>query len=246
MKKIAFHIQKGGQGKSSLSGNVAFAAAKKTKTILVDCDPQGNSSSWFLTNNVKWELADVLKENVSMKDAIVQISDNFYLLPTFGIDGGLKEYAETQLLNKIYVFNDLTNAIEKLGFNIAIFDLSPGMSLLEKRILMSMDEVITPLTPEYFSLDGIEIFSNELKKIKKDYRSQVKHEKIVVNNINQSFKRHKLYYEAFLKLNYQIFTVVQDSKIAECQIKHKSIFEYCPDSRAIPEIEKLTLAVMEA
>ena len=63
------------------------------------------------------------------------------------------------------MFFEHNKDLEDLGFEYAVYDLSPGMSLLEKRILSSVDEVITPLTPEYFSLDGIEIFNNDLKEI---------------------------------------------------------------------------------
>ena len=58
MKSIAFHIQKGGTGKTSCSGSIAAGLARKGhKTILVDCDQQGNASSWFLTNPIDYELA---------------------------------------------------------------------------------------------------------------------------------------------------------------------------------------------
>ena len=50
MKTIAFHIQKGGTGKTSCAGNVAAGLARHGhKTALIDCDQQGNASSWFLT-----------------------------------------------------------------------------------------------------------------------------------------------------------------------------------------------------
>ena len=61
MIKVAFHIQKGGTGKTTLAGNVSYALSKNKKTILIDCDPQGNASSWFLVENPPYELADVLK-----------------------------------------------------------------------------------------------------------------------------------------------------------------------------------------
>ncbi|WP_210378383.1 ParA family protein, partial [Borreliella garinii] len=51
MKKIAFHIQKGGVGKTTLSGNIASYLSKTKKVVLVDCDiQQGSSSTWFLNH----------------------------------------------------------------------------------------------------------------------------------------------------------------------------------------------------
>lgn len=245
MKKVAFHIQKGGTGKTTLSGNIAFHSGQSRKTALIDCDPQGNSSSWFITDSPQYELSDVLKGDVEVVRVLFRISENFYILPTFGLNGTLKQYAETQLNDEPFIFEDLCGELEKLGFEVAIFDLSPGMSKLEKCVLLAMDEVITPLTPEFFSIDGISIFNNELKKINKAYRKNVKHKKIIANSINRSFKRHNVYYNQFKALDYELFTVPQDAKLAEAQIYNQSIFDYFPESKTIPEIEKIAKAILE-
>lgn len=244
MKKIAFHIQKGGTGKTTLAGNVAFYGAEIRKTILIDGDPQGNLSSWFVTESPKYELANVLKGEVDVEEAIIEIKPNLYILPTFGLDGSLKQYGETTLNDEPFIFEDLCDELKGLGFEFIVFDLSPGMSRLEKSILLAMDEVITPLTPEFFSIDGISIFENELKKINKAYRRNVKHRIIVANMVNWKFKRHKAYYNSFKSLDYKIFIIGQDSKLAEAQVYNKSIFEYYPKSKTIPEIIKLTKEVV--
>ena len=127
---------------------------------------------------------------------------------------------------------------------MVIFDLSPSISQLERCVLLAVDEVITPLTPEYFSYDGVELFNSELKKINKSYRKNIRHQKIVINNINQSFSTHKSYLEAIDKLeNYEIFKVPQDRKIADSQINNQSIFEYDKSSKTIPELRRLSLAI---
>ena len=246
MKKVAFHILKGGVGKTTLSGNIAYCSGQSRKTVLIDCDPQGNSSSWFITESPQYELSDVLKGNVTAREAIINVSGDFYIIPTFGLTGALKQYAESQLNDTPFIFEDLCEELEKLGFIVAIFDLSPGMSRLEKCVLLAQSEVITPLTPEYFSIDGISIFNNELKKINKAYRKNVQHKKIIANNINRSFKRHNVFYDQFKSLDYELFSIVQDSKLAESQIYNKSIFEYYPASKTIPELKKLTLSITGA
>ncbi|OHD54665.1 MAG: plasmid partition protein [Spirochaetes bacterium GWF1_51_8] len=244
MQRIAFHIQKGGVGKTTLSGNIAHALAiKGRKTIMIDCDPQGNLSGWFLKESPKFELADVLNGRAELKDAIVEVHPGLSILPTFGIGGELKTYAENKLNDEPFIFEDLSGELAKMGFDVAIYDLSPGMSRLEKCVILAMDEVITPLTPEYFGLDGIEIFNEELKKINKNYRKTVKHSKIVVNNLNHSFKRHNEIYEVYQKMDYDLYTIGQDSKLAESQVYNQSIFEYAPTSRVVPEIERLAIAI---
>lgn len=218
--------------------------SQNQKTVLVDCDPQGNTTSWFVTDqNVKYELADVLKGEVSVEDAIVEIGNNFFLMPTFSLNGTLKNYAETKLFQEPFIFDDLCGHLESYNFNYAIFDLSPGMSMLERAVLLAMDEVITPLTPEYFSVDGIEIFNDELNKINKSYRKQITHKRIVINEINRSFKLHKSYLEHFKSLNYEIYYISQDANLPKAQTLNKSIFDFNSKSRTVSEFEKLAYSI---
>ena len=245
MKKVAFHIQKGGTGKTSLSGNVAYLAGTKQRTILIDADPQASASTWFVQDGAPCELADVLQGACPVKDAILPIANQFYLIPTYGIDGMLKPYSESPgFVDEIFLFDDLCRELEGLGFEVAVFDMGPGMSRLEKRILSACDEVVSPLCPEYFSIDGIQIFRSELEKIERQYRKKIKHNKIVVNNLNQRFRRHLDYWGAFRELEYSLYLVHQDAKIAESQMFHKSIFEYYPRSRTVSEIESLTRGLL--
>jgi cellulose biosynthesis protein BcsQ len=246
MKKIAFHIQKGGVGKTSLSGNIAYALSKTGNTVIVDCDAQGNLSSWFIEQSPNYELADVLIGDISVEEAIVKIRDNLYLIPTFSAGGDLTEFAKTRLVSKVKAFESLSKQLEQLGFDFAVYDLSPGMNLLEERIIASIDEVITPLTPEFFSLDGIQIFNRSLQKINEDYEVNIDHNKIVINNINYSFGRHKKIIKEMEKLDYQLFFVRQDAKVAESPAQHKSIFEYYPESKTIDEILKVSSAILES
>ncbi len=132
------------------------------RTILVDADPQGNSSAWFVGNREpKHELADVLLGNVAAEEAI--LSGPFDLLISFGLAGQLKTYGENQLANEPFVFADLIEELSRLGYDHAVFDLSPGMGRLERAVLLGVDEVVTPMTPEHFSLDGIQIFDEEIR-----------------------------------------------------------------------------------
>ncbi len=242
MKKVAFSVMKGGTGKSTTSGNVAYYLGQSKKTVLVDCDPQGNTTNWFLTETPEYELADVLMGRVTVRDALIEITKKFYLLPTISIGGRLKEYSETRLFQEPFIFIDLCENLSK-SFNYAVFDLSAGMSQLERTVISAMDEVITPLSPEFFSVDGIDLFTNELQKINRSFRSDVKHNKIICNGLNKSFLRHKNIYKQLQQLEFNMFTIPQDSKLSESQLSHKSIFQYCPKSKSIPEIKRIAEAI---
>ncbi|MDR2741721.1 MAG: ParA family protein, partial [Treponema sp.] len=167
MKTIAFHIQKGGTGKTSCAGNVAVGLARcGCKTALIDCDQQGNASSWFLMSPINYELADILTGKAETVQAITGIAPNLSLLPVSPLDGNLTAFAETQLIKNPKAFEFLIADLSVLGYAFAVFDCSPSFSQLERAIIGAVDEVITPLTPEYFSMDGIEIFTKELSQIR--------------------------------------------------------------------------------
>ena len=218
-KTISFHLQKGGVGKTTISGTIACQSALDGyRTLLVDVDPQGNASSWFYKNSLEWELSDVLQGNCYVTDAIVAIPhiENLFLLPTFGIGGGLKTYAETKIADEPYVLQDLVHELAK-DFNRIILDLSPGLGKLERAAIIASDEVITPMTPEVFSLDGLEIFIDELQKIKKNLRSQVRHERIIINSYDDRIRQHKDIFEAATAGVFQVFKIPVDPVFRKAQ-----------------------------
>jgi cellulose biosynthesis protein BcsQ len=246
MRSIAFHIQKGGTGKTSCAGTIAAGLARRGhKTALIDCDQQGNASSWFLTSPINRELSDILTGTAETSEALIETVPGLFLLPVAPLDGNLTAFAETQLIKNPKAFEFLVADLTALGFAYAIFDCSPSFSQLERAIIGSADEVITPLTPEYFSMDGIEIFTKELSQIRKAQRRQIIHNKIICNMINRSFSHHVAFYENLKKLEYRIFTVPQDTRIPKAQIFHQSLYDFDPKARSIPAFEELIQAITE-
>jgi chromosome partitioning protein len=218
-KTVAFHLQKGGVGKTTISGTLACQSALAGfSTLLVDIDPQGNASSWFLKNAPNFELADVIQGKCFWKDAIVQIPQvpNLSVLPTFGIGGTLKAYSETKLAEEPFVLQDLM--LELSGsYERIILDLSPGLGRLERAALIASDEVITPMTPEVFSLDGLEIFIDELNKLKKNLRSNVKHTKIIINSFDNRIKQHRDIYNAACAGVFSVYKIPVDPLFRKAQ-----------------------------
>ena len=219
-RTVAFHLQKGGVGKTTISGTLACQSALNgKKTLVIDCDPQGNISSWFLQTAPAFELADVLQGKCFVKDAIVKVPvvDNLYLLPTFGIGGTLKTYSETKLSEEPFVIQDLVREVSS-DYDHIIMDLSPGLGMLERYALIASDEVITPMTSEVFSLDGLEIFITELQKLRKNLRSNVKHDKIIINSFDTRIKQHRDIYAAAVESgNYEVYLIPVDPVFRKSQ-----------------------------
>lgn len=249
MKTIACSLQKGGVGKTSLSGSLAVELAGRGRTILLDLDPQGNASSWFLTEAPRYELAAVLFGRVEAKDAIVPTgTPGLDILPTFGLEGELKLFGENQLANEPFIFCDLAEELARLGYAFAVLDLSPGMGRLERSALISADEVLTPMTPEAFSLDGIEIFRAELAKTSKAMRRGPKHERIIVNAYDARIGQHKEIMGKARELEgFELYSFPVDPAFRKAQAAHIPIQaldrEHAPKPETLAELARLGGAI---
>jgi len=239
VKSIAFYVQKGGTGKTTMTGLVGAALSKKYKTLFVDGDPQGNLTSWFITEPLAHDLGDVMRGKASLEDSITD-----GILPTIALDGVLKTWSESSLMQKPFAFHDLVENIASMGFEVCLFDLGPGISLLEKSILAAMDEVVPVMAAEYFSVDGLEIFENELAKLKADRRTEIRADKLVINRVNRSFALHKAYRRSLEERRYEIFTVGQSTSISDCVPMHQTLEEFDPKNKNLKTIEALAGALM--
>lgn len=237
MQSIAFHIEKGGSGKTTLTGTIAHELSKYNRVLMLDADPQGNLSSWYVENSFQFDLADALQGKCSINDAIVEVRPNLSIIPTAAIGGELKTWSETTLFQKPFAFHDLIDGIT--GYDIVLVDLGPGISNLEKSVISVMGEVIGVLAAEYFSADGLEIFEYELEQLKKDRRAKFKANKLVINRINRSYSLHSAYLDEFKKLPYEVFMIGQSTGISDCVPSHKTVFEYAPGDRNTSEFQRL-------
>ncbi|MFA5468056.1 MAG: ParA family protein [Sphaerochaetaceae bacterium] len=229
-KTISLHLQKGGIGKTTIAGTLACQSALEgVNTLLVDVDPQGNASSWFLTKSLEYELADVLQGHCYYKEAIADVPNvpNLHILPTFGIGGTLKQYSENKIVEEPYVLQDLVVELAN-DYDRIILDLSPGLSKLERSALIASDEIITPMTPEIFSLDGLEIFINELDKIRKNLRSPVRHERVIINSFDERIRQHKEIFAAAMEGKFEVYKIPVDPAFRKSQEKNTApqLFKY--------------------
>ena len=235
-KSIAFHLQKGGVGKTSVCGALACQSALSGKrTLMIDCDPQGNLSSWFLKEAPKYELSDVLQGKCFWKDSVVKVDDidNLYILPTFSIGGSLKNYSETKLNDEPFIIQDLVGELSS-EFERIVLDLSPGLGKLERSAIIACNEVITPITTEIFSLDGFEIFVDELVKLKKNYKASVKHNKIIINSFDERVRQAKeIYKEACDSGKYVVYKIPVDPLFRKAQTAHKVPQKYRVNGRGL-------------
>lgn len=226
MKSFVFLNRKGGTGKTSVSVTCAIELARNGfRTVLADCDPQGNSSSW-LAKDFQYELSDVLNGKASVEQCLVKTQfENLFLLPTFAINGGLQSFASST--RNYYAFEDSVFPALK-NFDYLIFDTSPAFGDFEKGIANCADTIVPVLKLDQFSADGFQTLIENLITTTKEIRCKDLLEKISFVILNQQDKRMKfqsLFAENFMK-NFddtQFFTIPTDTSFVKAQILKNAI-----------------------
>lgn len=162
-KVIALVNQKGGVGKTTTSINLAASLGKLgKKTILIDLDPQGNTTTGLGVNkgDITYSIYDVLNGTIEPKKGIIKTKfTNLSIIPaTINLAGLDIELVEKGYQNVTFKKNEqLRDALDKIkdNYEYVIIDCPPSLGLLTTNALVASDSVIIPVQCEFFALEGI-------------------------------------------------------------------------------------------
>ncbi|MFT4060830.1 MAG: AAA family ATPase [Edaphocola sp.] len=164
-KIIAIANQKGGVGKTTTAINLAASlAVLEYKTLLIDADPQANSTTGngFDLKNMQVSLYDCMVNEMPVKQVMLETeTPNLYLLPSHLDLVG----AEIELINHPNREHILRKALEKeaASFDFIIIDCSPSLGLITVNALTAANSVVIPVQCEYFALEGLGKLLNTIK-----------------------------------------------------------------------------------
>ena len=170
-KIISFANQKGGVGKTTSAINIAAGTGLKgKKTLLLDCDPQGNASSGvgIRRNRIGATTYDILIGRARAEDAIIKTAyQNLSVLPS-SMPLAAAELELADLEDRAF---RLKNAIEsvKNEYDYIFIDCPPSLGMLTINALTASDGVIVPMQCEYFSLEGLTQILSTVKQVKRLY-----------------------------------------------------------------------------
>lgn len=174
-KIIAICNQKGGVGKTTTAINLAaYLSIKGKKILLVDIDPQGNTTSGLGINkhNIKASVYDLVIDEIDPKPIIISTGiENLSLIPSnLNLTG-----AEVELVGIMGREYRLKKALASItaDYDFVLIDCPPSLGLLTVNALAAADSVLIPIQCEYYALEGLSQLTNTIKLVKENINSSL-------------------------------------------------------------------------
>ncbi|WP_202081563.1 ParA family protein [Caldalkalibacillus salinus] len=249
-KIIAIANQKGGVGKTTSSINLgASLATLGKKVLLIDIDPQGNTTSGIGINKADVEqcIYDVLIDEVDPMDTVITTSvDNLSIIPaTIQLAG-----AEIELVPTISREIRLKKSILPIKdeYDYILIDCPPSLGILTINSLTAADSVLIPIQCEYYALEGLSQLLNTVRLVQKHLNTSLLIEGVLLTMLDartnlglQVIEEVKKYFQEKV---YQT-VIPRNIRLSEAPSHGQSIVTYDPKSRGAEVYLDLAKEVVE-
>jgi chromosome partitioning protein len=172
---IAIANQQGGVGKTTTAVNLSAALAEAGKKVLVvDMDPQGNTTAGFGIEKTELEktVYDMMIDECTAKEAVINTQyQNLDVLPS-NIDLSGAEIELLEVDDKEYILKKGIASIKK-KYDFIIIDCPPALSILTINALTTADSVLVPIQCEYYALEGLSLLIHTIDLVKERLNSSL-------------------------------------------------------------------------
>jgi len=240
MKTIAFVIQKGGAGKTTLAYNIAHALALQGRRVLAFyLDPQGSMSKGFLEPEKMTcfakDLFDLSVQTVEPQ----QVRENLWLVAA---NRNLAAVERSTTADTFFMVKERLATVRE-HFDYAIMDTPPSLGILPSCAMIASDGVVIPLEPEPQAIDGMMEIHATIAGVRRRMQPNLEILGHVLNNVNWSRALSRETHVGLKEnLGERLFsaTVGTNVRIAEAWSHHKSIWEYDPEGKGAQELKAVT------
>lgn len=247
---IAIANQKGGVGKTTTTINLgAYLARLGKKVLVIDLDPQGNTTSGLGVNRAELEtcLYDVILSGADIIEVSHQSTvKNLHITPATNVLAS----AEVELVNQPSREFKLRMAIDEIQglYDYILIDCPPSLGLLTLNGLVASHHVLIPVQSEYYALEGLTQLLNTINLVKQRLNNQLDVMGIVMTMFNPSTSLSKQVHDEVKKhLNHKVFDTIipRNIRLAEAPSYGQTILEYDKWSKGARGYKNLAKEVLK-
>jgi chromosome partitioning protein len=246
MKKIAIALSKGGVGKTTTAVNLAAGLAiSGKKVLLIDTDTQGQAGK-SLGSRAQVGLAEFIAGEAPLEQACIPVRENLWLLAGGRPLTGLKRIIARKDFGSEQTLSEAFQAVDG-DFEYIILDTAPGWDALTVNVLFYANEILTPVSLEVMSLQGLLEFNSSLATIQR-YHPDLTLRYVLPTFLDRRVKKSE---EILEQLRQRYATelcepVRYNVRLSEAPGYAQTIFEYAPGSSGAQDYQKLVEKILSA